>query len=111
MKVKASIRKNVKEATENCHRVLVKEIINLMKTIGANDGQDVSFGETVYLYEYCNNTVNVILCDMIAYAENAKGEPFLVIYKEGDATKSDWFLSLTSLEVIYRKLYKLVLKY
>ena len=111
MKIKPSVNKNVTAAVKNCREVLVAETIGLLKQIGAEQGQDVLFRKMLFLYQHKGNTTETILCDRIAYVENRSGNGYYMVSMGKDeyvAPVSDLFLSLSSLQIIYDEVRRVV---
>lgn len=109
MKIKASIGKNVSVAVGNCREVLVQETINLLKSIGADEGQDVLLGQMLFLYQRKGYTTETVVCDRIDYCRS--GQPFYIVSMDGEMARSSVFLSLDSLEAIYEAVRKVVREY
>ena len=109
MKINSKINKRVNESVAECHKVLVDAIIELLKQIGAKDGQDVLFRKILFLYESFNNTTETKLADRIAYCKREGHTPYIIISMGSDCTASDAYLSLSSLELIYNEVRKIVL--
>lgn len=111
MKIKSSIGKNVGVAVTNCREVLVQETINLLKLIGAEDGQDVMLGQMLFLYQRKGNTTETVVCDRISYGPDECSERFYFVSMEGDVMcRSSIFLSIDSLMAIYEAVRKVVRK-
>ena len=115
MKIKPSVNKNVTAAVKNCREVLVSETIGLLKQIGAEQGQDVLFRKMLFLYQHKGNTTETIICDRIAYCgvgRNGNGYYMVSMGKdEYVAPASDLFLSLSSLQIIYDEVRRVVREY
>ena len=108
MKIKASIGKNVSVAVGNCREVLVQETINLLKSIGAEEGQDVLLGQMLFLFQRKGNTTQTVVCDRIVYSS---AHSFYIVSMNDKMTRSSVFLSLDSLEAIYEAVRKVVREY
>ena len=109
MKIKPSIGKNVSVAVSNCREVLVQETINLLKQIGAEDGQDVLLGQMLFLYQRKGNTTETVVCDRIAYGSDTCASRFyFVSMDDNKMCQSSIFLSIDSLMAIYEAVRKVV---
>jgi hypothetical protein len=114
MKIKPSVNKNVSTAVGNCREVLVTETVNLLKLIGAEQGQDVVFKKMLFLYQHKGNTTEAIICDRIAYAGREGSQPYYIVSMGTDeyvSSVSDMFLSLSSLQTIYDEVRRVVREY
>lgn len=114
MKIKSSIGKNVSTAVQNCREVLVTETINLLKQMGAEQGQDVLFRRMLFLYQAKGNTTETIICDRIAYAGREGSQPYYIVSMGKDeyvTPRSDLFLSLSNLQTIYDEVRRVVREY
>lgn len=113
MKIKPSVNKNVGTALQNCREVLVTETIGLLKTMGVEPGQDVFFGQTLFLFQTKDNMSETILVNHIAYADGRSGTPYYIVAFD-DAErfcKSDVMLSVSNLQAIYEEVRKVVREY
>lgn len=99
MKINSKINKRVNESVAECRKVLTDAIIELLKSIGAENGQDVSFGKMLFMYQSKGNTTETIICNMIAY-EDRCSNPYLIV-RQGDSYHSSYFMSIDSLLVIF----------
>ena len=109
MKIKSSIGKNVTAAITSCREVLVRETINLLKSIGAKPGQDVMLKEILFLYQRKGSTTETRVCDRIMYTSGCGGTPFyMVCIGDCEMTQSDIFLSIDSLQAVYEAVRKVV---
>lgn len=99
MKINPKINKRVNESVAECRKVLVNATIELLKSIGAERGGDVSLGEMLFMFQSKGNTTETIICDMIAY-EDRCSNPYLIV-SQGDSCHSSCFLSIDSLLVIF----------
>ena len=115
MKIKPSIGKNVSVAVQNCHEVLVAETINLLKTIGAEQGQEVLLKRMLILFQAKpDGTSETIVCNRIAYAGREGSQPYYIVSmgKDEDVPyRSDLMLSLTNLQAIYEEVRRVVREY
>lgn len=114
MKIKSSTNKKVTEAVRNCREIIVSETINLLKLIGAEQGEDVVFNKMLFLYQNKDNTVETIVCDRIAYAERHGSSGYYIVSMGKDeyvSPKSDLCLSLSNLQAIYDEVKKIVRNY
>lgn len=115
MKIKSSIGKNVSTAVQNCREVLVTETINLLKTMGVEPGQDVLLNRMLILFQTKpDGTSETIVCDRIAYAGREGSTPYYIVSMGKDEYapyRSDLFLSLTNLQVIYEEVRRVVREY
>lgn len=101
MKINPKINKRVNESVAECRRVLTDAIIELLKSIGAENGQDVSLGKMLFMYQSKGNTTETIICDMIAY-EDIYSNPYpYIVVRHDDEYHSSSFLSIDSLLVIF----------
>lgn len=113
-KIKQSINQNVMAAVSNCREVLVNETVNLLKVIGAEQGQDVVFRKVLFLYQHKGNTTETIICDRISYAGREGSTPYYVVSMGMDvyySPVSNTFLSLSSLQAIYDEVKRVVREY
>lgn len=108
MRIKASIGKNVSVAVGNCREVVVQQTIELLKTMGAPDGQDVLLGTLLFLFQRKGNTTETVVCDRIAYSSGRDGTAYYIVSMLGDMCRSDLFLSLDSLLAVYEAVRKVV---
>lgn len=108
MKIKSSIGKNVSVAVSNCREVLVQETINLLKQIGAEEGQDVLLGQMLFLYQRKGNTTETVVCDRIGYSSGRSGQPFYIVSMNGEMCRSSVMLTVYSLLAIYEAARKVV---
>lgn len=115
MKIKSSIGKNVTEAVRNCREVLVQETVNLLKQIGAEQGDDVLLKRMLILFQTKpDGTSETIVCNRIAYAGREGSTPYYIVSMGKDEEvpyRSDMFLSLTNLEAIYNEVRRVVREY
>ena len=96
-------------AVSNCREVLVQETINLLKQIGAEDGQDVLLGQMLFLYQRKGNTTETVVCDRIAYGSDKCASRFyFVSMDDNKMCQSSIFLSIDSLMAIYEAVRKVV---
>ena len=109
MKIKSSIGKNVSVAVSNCREVVVQETINLLKQLGAEEGQDVLLKDILFLYQRKGNTTETVVCDRIAYGSRRGGQPFYIVSMDDNKMcQSSIFLSIDSLLTIYEAVRKVV---
>lgn len=108
MKIKSSIGKNVSVAVGNCREVVVQQTIELLKTIGADEGQDVLLGQILFLYQRKGNTTETVVCDRIAYSNGRQGSSYYIVSMDGEMCRSDLFLSIDSLLAVYEAVRKVV---
>ena len=108
MKIKASIGKNVSVAVSNCREVVVKETINLLKSIDAEEGQDVLLGQMLFLFQRKGNTTQTVVCDRIVYSS---AHSFYIVSMNGEMCRSSVFLTIDSLLAIYETVRKVVREY
>ena len=101
MKIKPSIGKNVSVAVSNCREVLVQETINLLKSIGAEDGQDVLLRQMLFLYQRKANTTETVVCDRIGYMDGRGNTPFYIVSMNGEMCRSSVFLTVDSMLAVY----------
>ena len=99
MKINSKINKRVNESVAECRRVITEATIELLKSIGAEDGQETSFENTLILFQSKGNTTETIVCNMITYNEICSN-PYLIV-RQGDSYHSSYFLSIGSLFAIY----------
>lgn len=99
MKINPKINKRVNESVAECRKVLVDAIIELLKSIGAERGEEVSLGKMLFMFQSKGNTTETIICDMIAY-EDRCSNPYLIV-SQGDSCHSSSFLSIDSLLLIF----------
>ena len=99
MKIYHKTNKQVEIVTEMCRAKIVSSIIELLKAIGVQSGQDYRLGKTLFLFKHQGNTTQTILVNQIGWAE---GKPdYFIASMSGKNPTSDWFLSLSNLETIY----------
>ncbi len=99
MKINPKINKRVNESVAKCRRVLTDAIIEQLKSIGAKNGQDVSFGKMLFMFQSKGNTTETIICNTIAY-EDRCSNPYLIV-RQGDSYHSSDFMSIDSLLVVF----------
>lgn len=109
MKINSKINKRVNESMAECHKVLVNAIIELLKQIGTEVGQDVLFRKTLFLFQSFNNTTETKIADRIAYCEREGGTSYFIISMGSDCTASDAYMNLSNLKLIYDEVRKIVL--
>ena len=111
MKINAKINKKVNESVAECRKVIVDATIELLKSIGAESGQDVVFSKTLFLYQHKENTIETILADRIAWCDGRGDQSFYMIEMDGKMYTSNGMLSLSSLMVVYKEVKNVVRKY
>lgn len=114
MKIKPSVNKNVTAAVKNYREVLVNETIGLLKQMRAEPGQDVLFRKTLFLYQHKDNTTETVVCDRISYCENRSGNGYYMVSMGEDMyvpPRSDTFLTLDSLRIVYEEVRRVVREY
>ena len=113
MKVNPKINNEVKASVEECRNKITKATIELLKKIGANQGEDVVFGRTLFLVQTKDNVSETIVADRISYAdtENCFKGSFYCISFDGEYTRSNLFLSLSNLMIVYKEVLRVVRKY
>lgn len=95
-------------AVSNCREVLVQETINLLKLIGAEEGQDVLLGQMLFLYQRKGNVTETVVCDRIAYGGDKCASRFYFVSMNGVMCRSSVFFSIDSLLAIYEAVRKVV---
>jgi len=113
MKIKPSVNKNVKEAVKNCREVLVNETVGLLKQMRAEPGQDVLFKKALFLYQHKDNTTETVVCDRIAYCPSMTRSFYILSMGEDMYVppRSDIFLTLDSLRIVYEEVRRVVREY
>ena len=107
MKINPKINKQVNNAVSECKKVIVVSIVELMKSIGVESGQDLSLENTLILFENNKGVTKTILCDKIAYQDINRCDPFLIGSK-GETAFSSSFCSVDNLLSIYDAVRKIV---
>ena len=108
MKINSKINKRVNESVAECRKVIVEATINLLKSIGAESGQDVTFSKTLFLFQHKENTTETIIADRIAWCDGRGDKSFYMLEMNGNMHTSDMMLSLSSLMIIYKEVKKIV---
>ena len=111
MKINAKINKKVNDSVADCRRVIVDATIDLLKSIGAESGENVSFSKTLFLYQHKDNSTETILADRIAWCDGRGDQSFYMIEMDGKMYTSDIMLSLSSLMIVYKEVKKVVRNY
>ena len=115
MKIKPSVNKNVTEAVKNCREVLVTETINLLKQMGAEQGDDVLLKRMLILFQTKpDGTSETVVCNRIAYAGREGSTPYYIVSMGRDEDvpyRSDIMLSLTNLQAVYEEVRRVVREY
>jgi hypothetical protein len=99
MKINPRINKRVNESVTECRRVITNAIIELLKSIDVENGQETYLGKTLFLFQSKGNTTETIICNMIAY-EDRSCNPYLIV-RHGDTNHSSLFMAIDSLLVIF----------
>ena len=96
-------------AVSNCREVVVQETVNLLKQIGAEEGQDVLLGQMLFLYQRKGNTTETVVCDRIVYGSDKCASRFYFVSTDDNKMcQSSIFLSIDSLLAIYEAVRKVV---
>ena len=108
MKINPKNLRAVTEATQTLRKTLVEQTIELMKLIGAEKCQPVTFDTTLILYQReKNGLMKTIIADRVSYDQNLETK-YLIIEMDGNDFNSSLTLSLSNLQVIYNEIYKVV---
>lgn len=99
MKINSKINKRVNESVAECRKVITEATIELLKSIGVENGQDASLLKTLFLFQSKGNTTETVICNMIAY-EDRSCNPYIIV-RHGDEYHSSFFMSIDSLLAIY----------
>lgn len=110
MKINSKINKRVNESLAECRRVLTEATIELLKTIGAEEGQDVVFDNPLVLSNGDKKNITLTVADRIAYAGRGE-EQYFIILLDSDAAGSSVFLPLSHMQTIYNEVRKIVRNY
>ena len=86
----------------------MQETINLLKTMGVEEGQEVILKQILFLYQRKGNTTETVVCDRIDYSSGRGGQQFYIVSMDGEMCHSDVFLSIDSLQTIYEAVRKVV---
>ena len=108
MRIKPFINKNVTVALINCRSVLVQETVNLLKQLGAENGQDVLLKEMVFLYQRRGNTTETVVCDRVAYDDRGGGDCYYLVSMDGGKCYSSVQLNIDSMLTIFDAVCKVV---
>lgn len=115
MKINPKHNKEVNNAIHQLRMTLVKETIALMRQIGADTGDDVTFDNVLIMYQRDSGMMRTILCDRIsfAYVKNGDKDYYIVSldYGEKKYIESSLSLSLDNMKLIYDEVYKVVRRY
>ena len=100
MKINPKINKRVNDSVEECHKVITEATVELLKSIGAECGEDVSLRNTLFLFQNKdNNTTKTIVFNMVAY-EDRGSKPYLIV-RHGDSYHASYFMSINNLLTIF----------
>lgn len=109
MKIKSSVGKNVNAAVANCRKVLVEETINLLKSIGAENGDDVYFKRLLLLHGHKGNTTDTMVCKRIVYNEGKDNRySFFIVSMENGVYTSSIYMSIDNLMAVYNAVREVV---
>ena len=102
MKINSKINKRVNESVAECRKEITLSTIELLKQLGAEEGQDVVFRHTLILHNFKQGTSETILADRIAYMmDNRNGGHFYVTQFNDEYWGSSFFLSIDNMLRIY----------
>ena len=90
------------------------ETSGLLKQMRAEPGQDVLFKKALFLYQHKDNTTETVVCDRIAYAGREGSESYYIVSMGSDEyvpPRSDMFLTLDSLRIVYEEVRRVVREY
>ena len=108
MKINPKINKQVNDSVAECRKVIVEATISLLKSIGAESGQDVMFPKTLFLFQHKENTTETIVADRIAWCDGRGDKSFYMLEMDGKMNTSDMMLSLSSLMIVYKEVKEVV---
>lgn len=108
MKINPRINKQVSNAIGECYKVLANAIAEMLKQIGAESDQKVSLNKTVFMFQSFNNTTNTIIANHVVYCDRRSEVPYIFLYMGDDCVASDATLTLSSLEIIYNEVRRIV---
>jgi hypothetical protein len=108
MKINPKINKQVAESVAECRKVIIGATIELLKSIGADSGQDVTFKKTLFLFQHNGNTTETIIADRIMWCDGRGDKPFYMLEMDGSMHKSDMMLSLSNLMTVYKEVRNVV---
>ena len=108
MKIDSKINKRVNESVANCRKVITEATIELLKKIGVNRGEFVSFGKIMIFYQMKDNLSETITCDRISYCDDENGDSFFLLYMSDKPQKNSYVLSLSNLQYVYNEVRRLV---
>ena len=112
MKINTKINTRVNESVAECRKVLVDATIELLKSIGAETGQDVVFKKMLFLFQHKENTTETIVCDRIMIChEKSAHQYYFVSLDDNKACQTSDMLSLSTLQIIYEEVRNLVRNY
>ena len=100
MKINPKINKRVNDSVAECRKVIIEATIELLKSIGAECGEDVSLGKMLFLYQNRGNTTKTAVCNMISY-EDGCGNPYYLVAKGDGPHNISFLMSFDNLLVIY----------
>ena len=111
MKINPKINERVNNSVAECRKVLVDATIELLKSIGAETGQDVLFTKTLFLFQHKGNTTETVVCDRISFGPKEE-IPFLIVSMgEAGMVKSSIFMPISTLQAIYEEVREVVREY
>ena len=108
MKINPKINKRVNESMADCRKVLTEATIELLKSLKAEDSQDVLLGRILILYQSNGDVSTTVLADKIAYLSGRGDSPFYLVYIGDACTGSSLTLSISNMQIIYDEVRRLV---
>lgn len=112
MNVNRKITKKVDESVLECRKNIVNATIELLKSIGAESGEDVLFRKTLFIFQHKENTTETIVCDRIMFGHDKAATQYYFVSMDGDKwCRGSYQLSLDSLNIIYKEVLKVVRAY
>lgn len=107
MRIDSKITNKVNESVAECRKCLTDATIALLKTLGAESGQDVLFGKMLILHHFKGGNSETMLADRIAYMEGA----YIITTLAGNHPASSYFISIDNLQTIYNEVRNIVRKH
>ncbi len=112
MKISPKINKRVNKSVAECRRVLTDAIIELSKSIGAENGQDISINPVPVVIPKIEHhgriTYETRVFNTIAYEDNRQGYQYFMVSGEYGAIETSTFMPVDGILAVYDSLKKTV---
>ena len=103
MRINPRINKQVSKSVAECRKSVINATIDLLKKLGAKDGQEVTFRKVLFLHKFKNGTSETRPADRVSYSDNV-----LITSLGDDYPASSHYLSIDNLLLIYEEVKKVV---